>query len=146
MKKIGSGLEKCLFPESHRLYLCFKLDLLARWLETPGTTSVVVFTRQKACFCYPWPQSTNKHLFLNLHNSVQLSEAVTSARLGLASLGVSSSHPKQDRLCTAHLFIVPLQHSGSSSVQITESFSTNHAEPVIAFFFSSLFEGLYSGT
>lgn len=93
---------KRFFPESHAVYLCFKLHLLARWLERPGTIFVITFNRQRACFYYPWPQSTTKHLFLNLCDSVRLAEAVTYARLSLEPVGVSGSHPRQHRLCTVH--------------------------------------------
>lgn len=51
---------KHLFPESHAVYLCCKLDLIARWLERPGTIFVITFNRQKACFYYPWPHNTIK--------------------------------------------------------------------------------------
>lgn len=96
-------IEKCLFPERHTVYLSFKLDWLPRWLERPGTIFVITFNRQRACFYYLWPWSTAKHLFLNLCDSVRLSEAVTYPRLSLAWVRASSSHPRQGRLCTAHL-------------------------------------------
>ena len=106
---------RCLFPEGHVVHLWSKLDLLAKWLRRPGTIFVVTFNRQRACFCYPQPRSTTKHLFLNLCDSVQLGEAVTYARLSLASVSMSSSHPTGDRLCTARLSFLCSTPGGAES-------------------------------
>lgn len=51
---------KHLFLENHAIYLCCKLNLIARWLERPGTMSVIIFNRQKACFYYPWSHNAIK--------------------------------------------------------------------------------------
>lgn len=129
---------KHLFPESHAVHLCFKLDLLARWLKhLEWFLSSRVIGRNHAS------TTRGPEAPPSICGSFWLGEAVIYAKLRhqwgkwfLPLTGQAVHSPS----------IVHLQHPRRGSVWITQPFSTNYAVLVTGFFLSSLFEGLHSAT